>query len=145
MPDPIKKRTRGEMTMIVVFTLVTVTIGVMLLVGELRLILIQAVQNFASSVAGKITAVYIPPSVVIFVLIAVAIVTAYESLRRVILQAFPRHNNEEFCPRCGKVIHVIHRPWTDRLVSFVLRGHLHRYRCFACGWTGLHRQRKHHQ
>ena len=145
MPDPLQKHTWGEIILIVVSTLLAVLVGTVLLVGELRLILVQTLQNFATSLAGRLTAIRIPPSVAILSLGAAAVAATYFGSRYVILQAFPRHHKEEICPRCGKDIHMIHRTWADRLASFALRGHLQRYRCFNCSWTGLHRQRKHHK
>ena len=51
------------------------------------------------------------------------------------------------CPKCGSQnLQRVHRTWFDRILSYILMPHAHRYKCPTreCGWSGLrHQQRQH--
>lgn len=48
------------------------------------------------------------------------------------------------CPKCKGKVERIHRSRLDRVVGFVLQITFRRYRCTACGWSGLRRPRHRH-
>lgn len=46
------------------------------------------------------------------------------------------------CPRCGSPIHRVHRSGFDRVITYLLLPHFHRYLCTNqdCRWSGLRRR-----
>ncbi len=52
----------------------------------------------------------------------------------------------DVCPRCQAPLYRVHRSMVDRLLGFVLRLELRRYRCTdgLCNWTGLRLRGEHH-
>jgi hypothetical protein len=141
MPTKIKKYNTNQILLITAITLGAVLLGAFVVVGELRAFVSMLVDAVLSRVIGLSQGIRITPMMLIAIGGIVAAGALYEGWRRYTLNVYTRHTG--ICPRCNKAVHQAHRLRWDRALNGILRGHLLRYRCPDCGWTGLQRQRKH--
>jgi hypothetical protein len=114
---------------------IVVVVGVLLLI-DLTPIL-NAIDRFAVTIARSLT-----PAILIGLglIAAASVFIAWRIRVRFLNSAYWRVT---VCPRCGGVIHRIHRSMPDKVVSKIFLPHAGRYRCEQCSWSGLRHGRRH--
>jgi hypothetical protein len=114
--------------------------GVIVIIGVLLLIdftpILNAIDRFAVIIARGLT----PAMLIGLGLIVAALAFIAWRIRvRFLNSAYWRVTE---CPKCGGVIHRIHRSVPDKVVSKIFLPHARRYRCEKCSWSGLRHGRR---
>lgn len=114
--------------------------GVIVIIGVLLLIdltpILNAIDRFVVTIARSLT-----PAMLIGLglIVAASVFIAWRIRARFLNSAYWRVT---VCPRCGGVIHRVHRSAIEKAVSKIFLPHAGRYRCEQCSWSGLRHGRR---